>query len=208
MSRASSGAPSPIWSKPPPEQAGVLHGEALPVVVEVDVYVGARAPGGDPPRPGLELGAGVVAAASAVTVVEADQGPVAGQLALLEGPARVVADHERHAVLPQQVVDRGLEPALVAKLEAVAAGRQLGHSAGKQLVVALEVRRQLPDDGAELARLHERLDPLVVADHALADVAQAPDVRQLATGLDAEDEVLGRVLHPAGHGVPGGQPVE
>ena len=70
-------------------------------------------------------------------------------------------------MLAQERVDVAVEPALVAELEAVAARRELVERGGEALVVAPEVRRQLPDDRAELARLDQRHDALVVAVDAL-----------------------------------------
>src|SRR5436305_359457 len=127
----------------------------------------APAPVLEPLRPLLELGLRVVAAPSAMAVVEAHQGPVGGHLVGLEVEPFAVADHERGAVRPQQGVDVAGEPAAVAELEAVPPLGQCGKSALEPLLVALEVRRQLPDDRPELRRLGERRDPLVVACDAL-----------------------------------------
>src|SRR6266540_340358 len=131
----------------------VPNSEPLPVVVEICEDLHPSAPGRDPPLPGLELGLGVVAAPAAVPVVEADESPVRGQLAGLERTLGMVADDEGDAVATQQLIRLGAEPALVAELEAVASGRQLLERRGQELVVAVEVRRELPQDGPELGRV-------------------------------------------------------
>ena len=104
--------------------SALSDGEALPVVVEVDEHLGPAAPLGDSPGPLVQLRLRVVAAPAAVAVVQPDERPVRRQLVRLEGPARVVGDHERGAVGAQLLVDGLREPALVAELEAVAPGRQ------------------------------------------------------------------------------------
>src|SRR4029453_12708866 len=162
----------------------------------------------DPPRPLVQLGLGVLAAAAAVAVVQAEDRPVGGQLVRLEGPARVVRDHQRGVVRAQLLVDRLREPALVAELEAVAPRREQGERASEPVVVAPEVGRELPDDGAELARLDERLDALVVAPDSLGEALKPLDVGQVATRLGGEGEPRWRLLDPARDGVAGGQPVE
>ena len=95
--------------------------------------------------------------------MEPDERPIGGQLARLERPARVVADDQRRLVLAQQRVDVRPEPALVAELERVPAGRDPLQGSGQPLVVALEVRRQLPEDRPELVALDQRRDRRVVA---------------------------------------------
>src|SRR5919202_2319751 len=102
----------------------VADRKPFPVVVEVGVDVdGGSAPLLEPLRPRLELGAGVVAALSAGAGVEADERPVGRQLARLERPLWVVADHERDAALAEHLGHLRNEPAFVTELEAVAAGR-------------------------------------------------------------------------------------
>src|SRR5438067_585815 len=103
------------------EPQRVLDREALPVVVEVDVAVDVERL--EPLRPLLELARRIVPARAAAAV-EADERPVRGQLARLERPAPVVADHESRAVRPQELVDLGREPALVPELEAVPPTRE------------------------------------------------------------------------------------
>ena len=56
------------------------------------------------------------------------------------------------------------------------------------VVVAAEALGQLPEDGAELGAVHERLDPLVESRDALAHVREPLDVRQVAARLDREEE--------------------
>ena len=63
-----------------------------PVVVEVDEHLGPAAPFGDLAGPLVELGLRVVAAPSAVAVMEAHERPIGSELARLEGPAGVVCD--------------------------------------------------------------------------------------------------------------------
>jgi hypothetical protein len=59
----------------------------------------------------------------------------------------------------------------MTKLDAVAARWHFRERPGEHLVVALEGGGQLPDHRAELAGRHQRLDALVVARDALAQVA-------------------------------------
>ena len=120
----------------------------------------------------------------------------------------MVADHERGAVRAELLVDRLREPALVPELEAVAARRQQRERAAEPVVVAVEVRRELPHDRAELAGLGQRLDALVVAADALGEVLKPLDVGHVAARLAGEREVLRRLLDPARDGVGRGQPVE
>src|SRR3982751_5534393 len=93
--------------------------------------------------------------------MEADEHPVRGRLMRLERPPRIVTDDERGATRAQQLVDLRHEPALVPKLEAMAARRQLPERIRKAPVVAMEVSRQLPEHRPQLGRPHERLDPFV-----------------------------------------------
>ena len=105
--RACCDARSTAWRRrqPPPEQLGVLDGEALPVVVEVDEDLGRPAPLRDPPGPLIDLRVRVVAPSPAPAVVQSHERPVGGQLARLKGPLRVVCDHERCGVAAQKRVD-------------------------------------------------------------------------------------------------------
>src|ERR671919_2146304 len=132
------------------EPEPVLDGISLPVVVEVGENVNPPAPLGDPARPGLELALGVVTVAAAAPVVEADERPVGRELVCLERPLRVVADHERDPVLPQESVDVPGEPAGMAELEAVPTGRQPLERDREPLVVPAERLRQLPEAGPHL----------------------------------------------------------
>jgi hypothetical protein len=130
-------------------------------------------------------------------VVEPYERPIGGELARLERPARVVGDHECGAVGAQLLVDGLREPALMAKLEAVPTGRQQRQRAAEPVVVALEVRGELPHDRAQLAGLQQRLEALVEAPDPLGEVLKAPDVRHVAARLRGEDEVRRRLLGPA-----------
>ena len=83
-------------------------------------------------------------------MVEADEGPVRGQLVRLERTPRRVADHKRDAGAAQQLVDVLDEPALVPEFEAVAAGRERVQRLSEPLVLAAKRLRQLPEDRPEL----------------------------------------------------------
>src|SRR5437867_5187613 len=137
-----------------------------------------------------------------MAAVEADERPLGGQLVGLERPAGMIADHERRPVLAQQRVDVLDEPAGVAELETVAAGRDARERVGEPLVVAMKALRQLPEDRTELGRVDERLDSLVEALESLAEVGQALDVRQEPARLHREDEVRRSLLDPAANRVP------
>src|SRR5215204_3936582 len=110
--RRSRGACSRCWTRtrqrlrpePPEQRARVRDGKALPVVVEVDENLGVATPTRDPPCPLVELRLRVVAAPPPVTMVQAHQRPVRGELAGLERPLRVVGYHERGLVLAEQCV--------------------------------------------------------------------------------------------------------
>ena len=128
-------------------QSAFLTANAFPVVVEVGEDLDPGSPGGNPALPFLELGLGVVPAAPSPPVVKAYEGPVCRQLVRLEGPLRVIADHESDPVLPQHGVDLRHEPARMPEFEAVPAGRQLRERGGEALVVSVEVGRELPEDG-------------------------------------------------------------
>jgi hypothetical protein len=109
----------------------------------------------------------------------------------------------------QHVHHLGGEPARVAELDRMAeVGREFGERAGEALIVALEGRRQLPQQRAELARLRERLDPIEQKLQVAAGLAQPFDVRQVAADLDCEREVRRRPVGPALGGFASRQPVE
>src|SRR3954470_18984916 len=186
----------------------VADREALPVVVEVRPDRRLAGDQGEPVGPGPQLGVGVVAAPPAVPVVEAQKGPVGGELERLERALGVIADGQRDLVPAQQLVDLLAEPARVAELEAVAPGRQQVEGGGERVVVALEPLRQLPQDRAELRRPDERLDALVEAPDALLDVAQLLHVDEVAARLEGEHEPGGRLLDPPRDRVAGGEAVE
>src|SRR5581483_1836303 len=177
------------------EPKPVLDREAAPVVVEVRVDVRALAPLLDPRRPDGQLLVRVVAVTAAV--VEAEEGEVGGQLAGLEGPSRIVADHERDAVAPEQLVGLADEPARVPELERVAAGREPCQRVRQPLVVPRKVGRQLPEHRAELRRADERVDALVEASHRLAHVGQPLQVGHVPARLDAEEKARRALLDPA-----------
>src|SRR5436189_6216342 len=82
----------------------VTHRKGFPVVVEVREDLCPAAPLADAPLPRAQLALRVVAAPAARTLVEADEGPVRGDLVGLEGPRGMVADDERDTVLAQQRV--------------------------------------------------------------------------------------------------------
>jgi hypothetical protein len=83
--------------------------------------------------------------------MEADERPVRGELMRLEAAdLRAVGDHQGDAVLSKQRHHLGDEPAVVAELEAVAAGRQLSERLREPRVVPVERRWELPEHGTEL----------------------------------------------------------
>ena len=97
-------APSLTVSVPSRRQqraAALAGANPLPVVVEVGEHGFAPAPLGDPPRPRLDLGRRVVAAAPARPVVEAHEPPGRGRLERLKRPLGMVADRQRHAARAQ-----------------------------------------------------------------------------------------------------------
>jgi len=120
----------------------------------------------------------------------------------------MVADHEGGAVLPEQPVDRLTEPALVSELEAVPPRGQDAQRTRQKLLVASEVGRELPDDRPELLGANEWLDPLVITSDPLLDLAQPPDVGQVAARLGGEQEILWGVLDPARHGIARREAIE
>ena len=75
-------------------------------------------------------------------------------------------------------------------------------------VVATEGARKLEEDGAELRRPGERLDPLGEAHEPVADPGQPLHVGEVAARLDREDEVRRRLLDPRGDRPASGQAVE
>src|SRR5205807_3773788 len=171
----------------------------FPVVVEVREDLDVTAPLLEAPSPLLQLALAVVAPSSARAIVESHERPVRRELVRLELlHLRTVADHERGAVRPEQVVDRLDEPACVPELEAMAAGRKRLERSRQAFVVALEGRRELPEHGPELRRAYEWLDALVVARHPTAQIREPLDVRQVAARLDREEEVRWRLSDPAG----------
>jgi hypothetical protein len=129
--------------------------------------------------------------------MEADEGPIGGQLVRLERAARMVADHQRHSVTPQNGVDVIGEPARMTELEAVPTGRQSFHSSREALIITVKVLRQLPEHRAELARLDKGVDPLVEALDPGVHVGESLHMGQVPTRLDREQEVGWGALGPA-----------
>src|SRR6266511_631667 len=164
----------------------------------------------EPLGPLLELRLAVIPTPPARARVEAHEREVCGQLVRLERVhLRAIADHERDTVLAQQRIDVGVEPARVAKLEAMALLLRQALEGGREPpVVALEVRRQLPEDRAELRRAEQRLDARVEAVEPRPEFVEPLDVRQVARRLDREGESRWRLLHPARHRRAPGEPVE
>ena len=149
-------------------------------------------------RPLAQLRLGVVAAAAAAAVVEAQVGEIRGQDLRRRLPAAVVVDHERGAVLAQQLPHRLGEPARVAQLERVAARRQVRERVGEAVVVAAR-------SGRAAATARGRASATRPAARSTRSSAPTPrsmsreplHVRQVAAGLDREHEVRRRVVHPA-----------
>ena len=160
------------------------------------------------PCPRIELAVGVVAAPAASSEVQAHETPVGGRLVRLERAIGVVADDERDAVLAQQRVHVGCEPARVTELEGVTSGWQRGERSRQPRVVTVKRLGQLPQHGPQPAGLDERLDPLEEALRALGDGGEALDVRQVAARLHREQEAIGRLAHPLLDGLALDQPVE
>ena len=73
--------------------------------------------------------------------MEAQVGERAGRVGGRQLAPGVVAEDQRGAAIGKQLVDRRLEPARVAELEAVVGRRQDGERRRQELVVALEALR-------------------------------------------------------------------
>ena len=119
-----------------------------------------------------------------------------------------VGDDECGVVAAKEVVHGSGEPARVPELEGVPARSQRLERGFEDAVVALEVRRQLPEDRAELAGASKGLEALVHALRAVGDVAQPLHMREVAARLDGEQEAVGRTCGPALDGLRARQPVE
>src|SRR5581483_1210834 len=185
--------------------------EDFPVVVEVGEDVDLVAPLGEARRPLLQLRLAVVPAQAARAVVEADERPVCGEDVGLERVnLRPVADHERDAVLAQQRVDVLCEPRRVPELDAVTLLRPVEprERVREPVVVALERRRQLPEDRAHLRAPEKRRDPLVEADETGVELGEPLDVREVARRLDREQETGRRGALPVRDGRAVRQAVE
>src|SRR5215210_58852 len=94
------------------------------------------------------------------------------------------------------------------ELEGVLSLREQSERCGQSVVVPLERGRQLPEHRAELPGLDERCESSVEQLQARRQVAEPLHVRDVAAHLDGEDEVGGRLVDPALHGLHRRQPVE
>src|SRR3954447_15957123 len=142
------------------EVQGVLDRVTLPVVVEVAEDVDVRRPGTEALRPSVELGVRVVSVCPVGATVEPNEREVRRQLVRLEIiDLRPVSDHECHVVGAKERVGLLAEPRRVTELEGVpvAVVTNVVESALETLEVALEGRRQLPEERAELGRAQEGL---------------------------------------------------
>jgi hypothetical protein len=176
--------------------------EALPVVVEVGEHAIRLAL--ESLRPRAELPRAVAALASP-SGVEPKVAPACGADPRRWRGGRTVCDYQRGAVPAEKLVDVRREPARIAKFEGVAARRQRLECGLKNIVIAGEVRRQLPEDRRELGRAPQRLEACVHPLHSLHDVAEALEVRQVSAGLDGEEPLCLGLLgafQPAGVACP------
>src|SRR5262245_43404126 len=99
-------------------------------------------------------------------------------------------------MLAEQLIDPIREPALMAELEGVAAGRQLRQRIGEPPLVALEALRELPEDRSELVAAGEAVQALVEALAAPLDHRQALDVGDVTAHLHCEDEPRRTLVEP------------
>src|SRR5581483_10926625 len=109
----------------------------------------------------------------AAAVVEAEEREVCGQLTGLKRPPRIIPDHERDPVPAKQLVRLLHEPARMAELEGMPAGRQLLEREGEPVVVPRKVGWELPEHRPELRRADEGIDPLVEPPDRLVHVREA-----------------------------------
>src|SRR4051794_9874109 len=105
-------------------------------------------------------------------------------------------------MLPQERVDVLCEPRWVPELDAMTlpSAFEARERVRESLVVALEGRRQLPEDRSHLRALAQRLDALVEAVEAFPELPQALDVRQVPGRLDREEKTLRYRSFPVGDG--------
>jgi hypothetical protein len=96
----------------------------------------------------------------------------------------------------QQLPHCRREPARVAELKAVAGAGQPRQRVGKQVVVAVKVLRQLPEDRAQPSAAAQRLERLPEAGDRVGNPAQPLHVGQVAARLDREEEVAGDLFDP------------
>jgi hypothetical protein len=107
----------------------------------------------------------------------------------------------------EQVADLVVEPALVPGLDRDPhRGRERAQGLVQRRRVGLQGRRELEQHRAELAA--EPAGALQQAADRLLGVAQAPDVGEVAAGLDRHHEVGRGAVRPALEGRRLGQPVE
>jgi hypothetical protein len=96
----------------------------------------------------------------------------------------------------------------MAELEAVAGAGQLVERRGEQVVVAVEILRQLPEHRAQPPSAAQGIERLPEARDRVGDLAQPLHVGQVAARLDREEEVAGDLLDPSFDGRALRQPVE
>src|SRR3954462_9641018 len=96
----------------------------------------------------------------------------------------------------------------MTELDAVPAFRERRERRLEPLLVALEVRRQLPDDRPQLRCSDERLYALVVTADPLFQVGEPLDVGEVAARLQREHEAGRCLLDPARDSLLGGESVE
>jgi hypothetical protein len=110
--------------------------------------------------------------------MEAHESPRGSRLVGLERPLGVVSDRERNAVLAQSIEDLGSEPAGMPELDRVQAVGKRVEPPVQTLLVAMKVLRELPENGAQLARLAEGLEGSVEALDPLSQIGETLDVGQ------------------------------
>src|SRR4051794_17199983 len=107
-----------------------------------------------------------------MAVVKPEVGEVAHRPGFGQWPALVVADRQRDAALPQELPNRGCEPACVSELEAVVGAGQLVERRREQVVVAPEALRQLPENRPKPSPPAQWLKRLPKARDRVGDLAQ------------------------------------
>ena len=160
---------------------------------------------------------------------------VGGQLLYQRPFAGGVGNHEGDTVLAKQVDKILLKKARMADFHRVAQGcavgaarrwrviealalpgalhgladiaREQGKELGKQAGVILEAGWKLPEEGPQFV-LQLQWPRGIEVGHGLAHIPQALDVGDIAWCLDAENEVVRRIVAPAGIAFRGVQRVE